>query len=138
LRAFFLFSAPVAAPPVAALLTALEPVRVGATAIPMPTVGPALPPTFASAVLRGDGDAWRSLFGEATPSFSEGRSLEGGAGDADFRVTIGRVNIDEEDVDGVDVCVGGAGAVLLADVEPEDDASGSGVSNSMGRVRGVA
>jgi len=115
-------------------------------AIPIPTVRPAFPPTFASAVLRGDGDVWRSLFDDMRPSLSEDAILEGaegGAGDADFPVTIGRVNVDEEDVDDVDVDGGSTGAGFLAGVEVENDASGSeddgeGVSNSIGRVRSVA
>lgn len=72
LRAFFRFSAPVAPPPVAALLTALVP---GAGAVPItaiPIVVPVFTPTFASAVLRGEGEGCRSLL-EDRPSFSAER-----------------------------------------------------------------
>lgn len=130
-----------APPPVAALFTAFVLVAgaVGATLID--TGVPALPPTFASAGPRGEGEAWRSLF---MPPFSASFIADdGGAGDADFLVTIGRVNGDTADgeADNLVVAFDGDvdGGMTDEDASVLDDAcAAAGVSNSAGRTRGVA
>ena len=73
-------------------------------------------------------------------SFTAG---DGGAGDADFLVTIGSVNGDTAGSEGEDLLVGFDGDVDSGVTEEEisvlDDAcAAAGISNSAGRVRGVA
>lgn len=153
--------------PVAALFTAfVAPVGMAlfAMLIPIPAACLVFPPTFASAVARGEGDGWRSLSFPA-PSFSAVReALKGrgcGAGEADFRVTTGRGKSGLGETEGVvddggvlvvileaeDVAVGvdDVGVVLEDEaVDAEDEAAeGGGLReagsvNSTGLTRGVA
>jgi len=153
LSAFFLFSAFVAPPAVAALFTAFVPAA-GTLGTAPTLTAVALPPTLASAVPRGDGDVCRSLLGERTPSLSPSRCDDGGlrltdcgGGDADLRLTMGSlsVGVDPDDgilegLEGEDEDEARDGEVAdegTADDDDDDDAS-SGVSNSAGRTRGVA
>jgi hypothetical protein len=135
----------VAPPPVAALFTAFVLVAGAAGTTPIEIGAPALPPTFASAGPNGDGDACRSLL-PANPALPFSASFvagDAGAGDADFLEMIGRVN-------GGTVGSGGDGLLASFDgdidggwaeeeaVMLEDAGAGVGMSNSAGRVRGVA
>jgi hypothetical protein len=156
--AFFLFSAPVAPPLVAALFTAF----VGAGVPPprsIPIPPPVFPPplTLASAVLSGEGEACRSLLLAAIEPFSpvrlDGDDLRGrgsGGGDTDFRVTMGRVNMGGAAMaevvgacggrEGIDD-MGGTGVLeVVVDDEADDSSSDDGgtVSNSAGLTRGTA
>jgi len=67
---------------------------------------------------------------------------DGGAGDADFLVTIGKVNGDTAGTEGEGLLVGLDGVVdggVEEDVSVLDDAAAAaGMSNSAGRTRGVA
>jgi hypothetical protein len=94
---------------------------------PIETGVPALPPTFASAGPSGDGDGCRSLLlvSPVLPFSASFVAGDGGTGDADFLETIGRVN----------GTVGSGGKDLLEGLEGDID---GGMSNSAGRVRGVA
>lgn len=156
-RAFFRFSAPVVPLPVADLFTAL--VVPGAGPLPMLLLpmligGLAFPMTFASAVLSGDGDGCRSF--PAATSFSEARlDVENFKGCSwsdigeTFRVIVGAVSVDGlleviVDLAVILVCVADAVVVVAAVVggvevdATELEAVEDGVSNSTGRVRGLA
>ena len=70
---------------------------VAVEAMPRPTPIAGLPPpTFASAVPRGEGDGCRSFSFKFTPKLplSGKGSLEGGAGEADLRETVGTASVD--------------------------------------------
>lgn len=153
-KAFFLFSAPFAAPPVADRLTALV-VGVGFSPMPIPRPVAGLRPTLASAVPSGEGEVCRSLVLEALRlSFSCFDGDNGFMGvcwvEEAFRVPMGNVKLGlggdgrdcMDDTGGVRVA-GGLVAVGVDvegsnDVEGLDDDSDEGVSNSTGLTRGVA
>ena len=90
-------------------------------AMPRPTIPGLPPPTFASAVPRGEGEGWRSFWGPTwSPSLSEVLFKEGGAGDADFRVMLGiakglRFAFSDMET-GIEGEVGGTGAADVGEV----------------------
>ena len=112
-NAFFRFSALVGADPVAALFTALVPVIlpipvVDAIPIPTPIFGFPPPPTFESAVAKGDGETCLSFCG---PSFSPARvafNEDAGAGEDDLRVIVGTLSVPGSFE--IEVVVGGEGS----------------------------
>lgn len=169
-NAFFRFSALVGADPVAALFIAFVPVippipAVDAIPIPTPMLG-FPPPTFESAVAKGEGETCLSFCG---PSFSPTRvafSEDAGAGEDDLRVIVGTFSVPGSFE--IEVVVGGegndggvtstltfsvvevaavaepplvnAGGSLLVDEEATGLSAGfaQGLVNSTGLTRGVA
>src|SRR6266576_3905890 len=127
-NAFFLLSAFVGPPPVAALLTAFLPAGTAGGAMLTVTPGEALPPTFAFAVLRGDGDGWRSFM----LSFSTDSVPFEIGGCGNFAELIGslKVEVAEGNSPAVDFVVD-----ELGEVESSSEAD---ESNSTGLTRGVA
>lgn len=135
-------------PPAAARFTALVPGAGVLPIVPIPILVPSWPPTFASAVPKGEGEGCRSLLETITsfpPDIFDGEDFRGCGGeilDADFRATadgvIAGAGVDNgKGIATLDVDVEGDAEVdVEASAELDDDVTG--MSNSTGRTRGVA